>query len=44
MTKMKLARSKKKEAPPNVGAFGCISAIVLLLALFIWLFWAALRP
>jgi hypothetical protein len=44
MSKFKPIRGKKKEAPPKAGAVGCVLAIVALMAMFIWIFWAALRP
>jgi hypothetical protein len=44
MSKFKPIRGKKKEAPPKAGAVGCVLAIVALMAMFILIFWAALRP
>ena len=44
MPKFKPIRGKKKEAPPKAGAVGCVLAIVVLMALFVWIFWAALQP
>jgi hypothetical protein len=44
MPKWKLARGKKKEKAPKGGMIGCIGAIVIFLAFFIWMFFAALQP
>jgi hypothetical protein len=41
MARRKLAKSKKKNPAPQIQAFGCVMVIVILLALFIWFFAAA---
>jgi hypothetical protein len=43
MSRVKLAKGRKKEKAPKAAAFGCGLVIAMLLALFIWFFAAAVR-
>jgi len=44
MSRLKLAKGKKKQQVPKAQAFGCALVIVIMLALFIWFFAAAVQP
>ncbi len=40
MPKWKPIRGKKKAPPSRTGAFGCVLGIILVLAFFVWSFYA----